>query len=118
MNTDQPDIKISVILPVYNGGEYLCRSVGSVLNQSLEDFEFLILDDCSTDGSLEYLESITDKRLKLYKNDSNRGLFYNLNFLIGRCNSPLIKLWSQDDVMYPECLQRFTCFHEQHPQIG
>ncbi|MEJ7626597.1 MAG: glycosyltransferase [Ferruginibacter sp.] len=109
---------ISVILPVYNGGAYLIESVQSVLKQNLLNFEFLILDDCSTDGSFSYLESIIDDRVSLFKNDVNKGLFYNLNFLIGKCKSPLIKLWSQDDIMYPNCLRSFTHFHNLHPGIG
>src|SRR5688572_16773922 len=88
---------ISVILPVYNGGEYLKQSVESVLTQSLNNFELLILDDCSTDGSWSYLQSLDDNRIELYRNEKNKGLFYNLNFLIKASNSPLVKLWAQDD---------------------
>lgn len=110
--------QISVILPVYNGMNHLEKSVTSVLQQELTNFEFLILDDCSTDESWAYLISIKDERIKLYRNEKNRGLFFNLNFLIARSNSPLIKLWSQDDVMYPNCLQSFVAFHQKHQAIG
>ena len=110
--------KISVILPVYNGGEYLKKSLQSVLKQGFHNFEILIIDDCSTDGSLEYLQSITAPRISLFKNEQNRGLFFNLNFLISQSKSPLIKLWAQDDIMYPQCLGRFVAFHEQYPEIG
>src|SRR4051812_47939904 len=102
-----PAPQISVILPVYNGGAYLVQSVQSVLSQEMTDFELLIVDDCSSDGSLGYLQSIDDKRVRLYNNETNKGLFYNLNFLINKSHSPLIKLWSQDDIMYPNCLERF-----------
>ncbi|HVG42668.1 MAG TPA: glycosyltransferase [Chitinophagaceae bacterium] len=110
--------KISVILPVYNGGKYLIKSVLSVLDQSLTDFEFLILDDCSKDGSWKYLNSIQDKRVYVFKNETNKGLFYNLNFLIKKSASPLIKLWSQDDVMLPNALAEIVAFHQQLPNIG
>ena len=109
---------IAVILPVYNGGEYLKLSVESVLGQTLEGFEFYILDDCSTDESWIYLNSIQDKRVKLFRNEKNKGLFYNLNFLINHSSAPLIKLWSQDDIMYPECLEKTVAFHQKHPNIG
>ena len=109
---------ISVILPVYNGMKYLPQSVESVLKQHWVDFEFLIMDDCSTDGSWEWLELLTDKRIQLYRNEQNKGLFYNLNFLIKKSSSPLIKLWSQDDVLYPNCLEQVVAFHRLHPQIG
>lgn len=109
---------ISIILPVYNGMEYLSESVESVLNQSYKEFEFLIIDDCSTDASFEYITSLSDHRIKIFKNERNRGLFYNLNFLINQSQCPLIKLWSQDDVMYPDCIEKIVAFHLQYPQIG
>lgn len=110
--------EISVILPVYNGGNYLLLSLQSVLAQEFKNFELLIIDDCSTDGSLDYLQNTRDERIRLFKNEQNRGLFFNINFLIGQSNSPLIKLWAQDDIMYPWCLGRFVDFHNRHPGIG
>jgi glycosyltransferase involved in cell wall biosynthesis len=109
---------ISVILPVYNGLKYLPQSVKSVLDQDWVDFEFLILDDCSTDGSWEWLQLLKDERVQLYRNEQNRGLFYNLNFLIKKSHGSLIKLWSQDDVLYPQCLEQVVAFHKLHPEIG
>lgn len=109
---------ISIILPVYNGIKYLEQSVRSVLNQEYENFEFLIIDDCSTDGSWAYLQSVTDKRIKLYQNKKNTGLFFNLNYLIKQSQGNLIKLWSQDDVMYPDCIKETVAFHQQHAEIG
>src|SRR6476660_5448744 len=99
---------ISIILPVYNGGAYLVQSVESVLKQSLKNFELLILDDCSSDGSWEYINDIKASRISVYKNETNKGLFYNINFLIKKSKTPLIKLWAQDDVMYPYCLENFV----------
>jgi glycosyltransferase involved in cell wall biosynthesis len=109
---------VSVILPVYNGIKYLKQSVESVLEQTEINFEFLILDDYSTDSSLKYLESLNDTRIKLYRNEKNKGLFWNLNFLIGESKSNLIKLWAQDDIMYSHCLRSFVTFHMKYPQIG
>ena len=111
-------VEIVVILPVYNGGKYLPISVESVLNQSLQNFEFHIIDDCSTDASWSYLSGLQDKRIRLIKNEKNKGLFYNLNHLINTSAAPLIKLWSQDDFMYPDCLEKIVIFHKKYPQIG
>ena len=110
--------EITVILPVYNGGKYLTESVLSVLSQTLRDFEFLILDDCSTDGSWAFLNSLNDNRIVLYQNKTNKGLFYNLNFLCAKSTSPLIKLWAQDDRMKPTALEDIVAFHKQYPQVG
>ena len=118
LQTTEMNPAISVILPVYNGGTYLVSSLESVLNQSFKNFELLILDDCSSDGSWEYLEKIDDSRITIYRNEVNRGLFYNLNFLIKKSNSNLIKLWAQDDIMYSHCLQSFVSYHRTHPAIG
>ena len=109
---------ITVILPVYNGGNYLISSVESVFNQSFTNYEFLILDDCSTDDSWHYLKGIKKENVTLYRNEKNKGLFYNLNFLIKESKSGLIKLWAQDDIMYPHCLKSFVHFFEQYPQVG
>jgi len=111
-------IEISIILPVYNGMRYLKDSVNSVISQSMANWELLILDDCSTDGSWEFLQSLQDNRVKLFQNETNKGLFYNLNFLIGQSSSSLIKIWAQDDIMYSHCLSEFVHFHKIHPEIG
>ena len=110
--------KIDVILPVYNGIKYLKDNISSVLSQTFTDFDFIIVDDQSTDGSWEYLQTIRDKRIQLVRNQSNMGLFYNLNYMIKNSNSPLIKLWAQDDIMYHNCLEEIYKFHERFPNIG
>ena len=109
---------IAVILPVYNGGDYLKLSVASVLAQTFANLELLIIDDCSTDDSYTWLQSLKDERITLYKNEKNQGLFYNLNFLIQTTNAPLIKLWAQDDVMYPHCVATSVDCHQMQPHIG
>lgn len=109
---------ISVMLPVYNGLPYLKESVESVLQQDHGEIEFLVLDDCSTDGSWEYLQSLQDSRLMLWRNEKNMGLFYNLNWLAKQARFDLLKLWSQDDIMYPNALGTIARFHEKHPEIG
>src|SRR4051812_48637452 len=103
---------MSVILPVYNGMAYLQHSIESVLAQDMRNFEFLILDDTSSDGSWDYIQSLVDPRIRIFRNTVNKGLFYNLNFLIGESKASLIKLWAQDDIMYPFCLSAMASIHE------
>jgi len=109
---------ISVILPVYNGGEHLRKSVESVLSQEGVDFEFLICDDCSTDESYAYLQTLSDKRVRLFRNATNCGLFPTLNYLLQESHGELIHLWSQDDVMLPGCLAETILFHEKYRDIS
>ncbi len=112
--------QISVVLPVYTGMAYLKYSVESVLKQECLDFnfEFLICDDCSKDTSYEYLSTITDPRVTLFKNENNKGLFPTLNFLIKKASSDLVHLWAQDDVMLKNCLKETLSFHKEFPHVN
>ncbi len=69
---------ISVIMSVYNGEKYLREAISSVLSQDFSDFEFIIIDDGSTDKSLEIIKSFSDARIKLTSRE-NRGLIKSLN---------------------------------------
>ena len=62
MNNSKPPL-VSVIMPVFNGEKYLKASLQSILDQSFEEFEFILVDDCSTDASLQIIEEFTDKRI-------------------------------------------------------
>lgn len=110
--------QIAVILPVYNGMKYLEESVNSVLNQDFDNYEFLICDDCSADGSFDFLSKYQNKNIQLFKNQINRGLFSTLNFLIKKTKAPLVHLWAQDDIMYPNCLSETVEFHRKFPNVN
>ena len=107
----------AVVLPTYNGLPYVKASVESVLAQTYGDFEFLICDDHSTDGTWEYLQTLTDSRIRLFRNEQNRGLFPTLNFLIRQASAQWIHLWSQDDIMYPFCLEEEASFAWRHADV-
>ena len=109
---------ISVVLPAYNGLPLIKQAVESVLNQNFSDFEFIITDDKSTDGTYEYLESIRDHRIRLVQNEVNLGLFPNLNRGIKMANNELIHLWLQDDIMLPDCLLQTIKFHNRYPEMA
>ncbi|QNR85294.1 glycosyltransferase [Pedobacter riviphilus] len=111
--------QISIVLPVYNGIVYLEETISSILNQTISNYEVLICDDASTDESFLYLKqlTITDNRVKIFKNDQNLGLFKTLNKLIRISNGPLIHLWAQDDVMMPDCLEKCISFHQLYPDL-
>ncbi len=109
---------ISVVLPVYNGERYLRQSISSVLNQNLKDFELLIHDDASTDNTVEIVESFQDTRIKFYKGTKNKGIFAGINKLILETQSPYVHLWSQDDIMCPDCLEEFYEFHSLNREVA
>lgn len=110
-------IFLAVVLPTYNGIKYIRESVESVLGQTYQDFEFLICDDHSTDGTWEYLQTLNDSRIRLFRNEQNKGLFPTLNFLIRQTSAQWIHLWSQDDIMYPFCLEAEADFARRHPDV-
>lgn len=72
-------IPITVLMPVYNAEEYLVEAIESILNQTFSDFEFLIVDDASTDKSVDIINSYDDERIKLIHNDKNSGVTHSLN---------------------------------------
>ena len=68
---------LTVLMPVFDSGKYLEKSVSSILNQTFSDFEFLIINDGSTDDSLDILSKFSDRRIRIESNDCNRGLIYS-----------------------------------------
>ncbi len=110
--------KVSVIMPVYNAGAYLKESIESILRQTFSDFEFLILDDGSTDASLQIAERFKDQRIKILKNGSNKGLVFTLNRGLDSAGGAYIARMDADDISLPERLRRQVEFMDAHADIG
>ena len=89
-------------MPVYNGASFLYDTIESILNQTYENFELLILDDFSTDNSIEIIKSFDDKRIRLFKNKKNEGYIKGLNFLIQNSRGDYIARNDQDDISLPD----------------
>lgn len=90
--------KVSVLMTVYNGVEYLKDSIDSILNQSYEEFDFIIIDDKSVDGSLDFIKSIKDSRITVVRNNENIGQTKSLNKGVEYCDSEYILRMDADDV--------------------
>lgn len=91
---------ISIITPVWNGLPYLRQAAESVLSQEFDDWEWIISDDGSTDGSIRYLLSLQEAnegRVRFFAQPKNLGIFGNLNFLANQAHSSLIQILCQDD---------------------
>jgi glycosyltransferase involved in cell wall biosynthesis len=95
---------ISVILPVYNGQDFLRETILSVLNQTYSNFEFIIVDDGSTDDSRNIVNDFSDPRIVFFSR-SNFGLSETLNFAINKSRFNLIARIDQDDIMHAERLE-------------
>lgn len=109
---------ISVILPVWNGQDYVQECIRSVLRQSLPEFELLIGDDGSTDASPHLVMPFNDSRIRYFRSEGNAGLFKNLNRLLAQARSPLVHFLCQDDVLEPDCLETEVAFFKNHPEVG
>ncbi len=111
---------ISVCLPVFNGAEFLQGAIESILRQSLSDFELIIKDDGSNDGSVAIIERFAgqDKRIRFKKNLERLGLFQNYNACIKAATGKYIKLYAQDDLLEPDALQRMALVLEHSRDIA
>ncbi|QWD91101.1 glycosyltransferase [Polynucleobacter sp. MWH-Braz-FAM2G] len=109
---------ISVILPVFNSVKYILASVNSILNQSFSDFELIIIDDGSTDGSYEILTSISDPRIRLVRNEKNIGLVDSLNLGLQLAKGVYIARMDHDDISLPLRLEKQFRFLSSNSNIG
>jgi glycosyltransferase involved in cell wall biosynthesis len=97
---------VTICIPVYNCRKYIARAIDSALAQTLSDFELLILDNASTDGTLDVVARYTDVRIRLVRNPINIGLEANWNKAVTEAKGKYIKLLPADDFLYPTCIER------------
>ena len=97
---------VSVCIPVYNCRSYIRQAIDSVLCQTFRDFELVILDNASTDGTLEIIAQYTDARIRLIRNRKNLGLEANWNLALQAARGQYVKLLPADDFLYPDCLKQ------------
>jgi len=114
------DLKVSVIMAVYNGEKYLKSAIESILNQTVKNFEFILIDDGSKDRSLEIIKefSKTDKRIKILKNPINIGLTKSLNKAIKYSTGNFIARQDVDDVSLPHRLEKQLYFLNNNPDYA
>lgn len=110
--------KITVLMPVYNSEAYLAAAMQSVLNQSFADFEFLIIDDGSVDGSVEIVKTFADNRVSLLHNGQRLGVAATLNKGLELAGSEYVARMDADDISEPDRLMRQFEFMERSPEIG
>lgn len=105
-------------MPVYNAERFLSESIESVLRQSLKDFEFLIIDDGSTDGSVSIVQAYSDPRIRFFQNDRNLGISATLNEGLALASSPLVARMDADDICRPQRLEKQYRFMSEHPEVA
>lgn len=109
--------RISVLLPVYNGEKFLREAVDSVLAQTFTDFEFIIVDDGSTDDSVNIIRSYSDERIRLLKLEQNCGISVALNQGLSVAVGEFIARMDSDDICDPKRFAAQVQFLDDHPSI-
>jgi glycosyltransferase involved in cell wall biosynthesis len=112
--------KVSVVLPVYNGEMYLAAAIESIRRQTFTDWELVILDDGSTDGSPEVCRHFAeeDGRITVLRNQANQGLARGMNRLVHHARGDFIAVQEQDDVSVPERLSLEVEILNSRPRVG
>ena len=110
--------KVTVLMSVYNGDKYLNEAIDSILGQTFKDFEFLIVNDGSTDKTGEILKSYNDPRIKMINNEKNIGLTKSLNKGLKLARGEYIARQDADDISMPGRLEKEIEFLEQNKSVG
>lgn len=97
---------VSVCIPAYNNAEYIMDTINSILNQTYENLELVIVDDNSTDNTYEVLKRIQDERVKVYHNEKNLGMSGNWNRCLSLCSGEFMKLVGADDMLAETSLEK------------
>jgi glycosyltransferase involved in cell wall biosynthesis len=111
---------VSVLLTSYNRERYIASAIQSVLAQTFGDFELLVTDDCSTDGTADIARSFErlDTRVRVVVNERNLGQFGNRNRTAELARAPLLKYHDSDDLMYRHCLEVMVSMLRSEPRAG
>lgn len=110
--------KFSVILPVRNGGEYVKDCVNSILSQTLQDFNLVVLDNCSTDGTGEWLASLNNDKIIIYPSDRFLTIEENWARITTIPKNEFITLIGHDDILYPDFLANVNKLIQEYPNAG
>jgi glycosyltransferase involved in cell wall biosynthesis len=110
--------KVTVVIPVYNREKYVGIAVDSILSQTFSDFELLVIDDGSTDGSIDVVLSYSDPRIRLVRNNANLGVSTTRNKGIQLARSEYLAFLDSDDWAHPERLAKQTAFLDNHPDYA
>lgn len=110
--------RLTVLMPTYNVASWVEEAIHSVLNQTYKDFELLVVDDGSTDDTLDHVRSIQDSRIRIAAFPDNVGLAENLNRGLDLINTELVARMDGDDIAEPDWLETGIKILDTHPEIG
>ncbi len=111
---------VSICIPAYNSAEYISETIESVLKQTYQNIELIVVDDQSKDNTVEVVSAIAerDSRLKLYRNEQNLGMAGNWNHCMELCTGEYIKLMCADDLLHETLIAREVEIMEKYPEVS
>ena len=110
--------RVTVLMPTYNVAPWVEEAIQSVLNQTHRDFELLVVDDGSTDNTLDHVRSIQDDRIRIAAFPDNVGLAENLNRGLDLIGTELVARMDGDDIAEPDWLETGINVLDTHPEVG
>ena len=116
INTKRP--KVTVFIPVYNREQYVGEAIESILAQTFSDFEILLVDDGSTDHSVDKIRSFSDPRIRLVCNEGNLGIPKTRNKGVELARGQYMAMLDSDDRAYPERIEKQVAFLDLHPEYA
>ena len=116
INSNNP--KVTVFIPVYNREQYVGEAIESILAQTFSDFEILLVDDGSTDSSVDTIRSYTDPRIRLICNEKNLGIPKTRNKGVEQARGEYMAMLDSDDQAYPDRLKKQVAFLDTRPEYA
>ena len=110
---------VSIVLPVYNAGEFLVEAILSVISQTYKNWELICVNDDSKDNSLEILQdfALNNPRIKIYSNSKNLGVALTSNFAISKTKGKYLARMDADDIMFPDRIEKQIKFLQKNPGV-
>ncbi len=110
--------KVTVMTPIYNGEKYLREMMDSILHQTMQDFELIIINDGSTDSTEAIVMSYSDPRIRYFVNDANRGIAYSYNRAIAESRGEFLAVAESDDISHPRRFEIQTAYMQANANVG
>ena len=117
MTNSKNEVRISIIMHVYNAAKFLPESISSILNQTFTDFDFIIIDDCSIDNSWEIIQAFSDSRIIAIRNEKNTGTYPSRNSGISLSKGRYITMMDANGIALPDRLTKQYDYMENNPDV-
>ncbi len=113
-------VKVSVCIPTFNYGRFISNAIDSVILQTFQDFELIVVDNCSTDNTKEIVERYVtfDRRIKFFSNNANFGMVENWNRCLHYATGEYVKILCADDLLAPICLEKSVSVLDNYPDVA